>query len=570
MRLERYKALKISLSEYVRSRNLVQEIETYILRLKEQRDAKETLKKQLQERYYTLNERISGINQAISKIQSSVDRSKNLASSLKQYAIGKECPLCGQSYLSKEGLQKAIEGQLTKIPEELLQAAKELHASTEEFNGVNSNLSTVEKDRKQIDDDLLGAERERELLLSFLRKTQSNADALNVGLDEKALNTSISKYQEMLIADQARLEKTKNQVEEAMVRSKNLVAEMEWIERALEEKVKRREEAQRQLDLAELRIAELGLSKTHQMENDWLIKAIGETRSSLSGFEKEKSAQETIKATTEAEWNSSRAERTKIESNVTEWEKTLGRLGTEIEEFRFKCKNLGLEPDTRTNTIIAYQARLSQDKDKVVAVRKSADHYEWSFRINTLEKEQDELLQQLDIIIRTSDENQKQIAKLRNAAKEAETWISQLTESVRRVVETQIAEHQPQISRLFKSMIPSPYLFQSVTMKHYKNGLGLGLRYQGQEQNAGEPRFFLSCAQANVLALSIFLSLAGKQRWSKLDALFLDDPVQHLDDLNAVAFLDNLRAVSLGKFGPKRQIIVSTCDQNLYLPSVSI
>ncbi|MGD0919027.1 MAG: hypothetical protein ABSB22_21490, partial [Thermodesulfobacteriota bacterium] len=82
---------------------------------------------------------------------------------------------------------------------------------------------------------------------------------------------------------------------------------------------------------------------------------------------------------------------------------------------------------------------------------------------------------------------------------------------------------------------------------------------------AGEPRFFLSCAQANVLALSIFLSLAGKQRWSKLDALFLDDPVQHLDDLNAVAFLDNLRAVSLGKFGPKRQIIVSTCDQNLYL-----
>ncbi len=351
----------------------------------------------------------------------------------------------------------------------------------------------------------------------------------------------------------------------AIVRSKFGVAERDQIEDALGEKIKSCEETQRQLDLVGLRIAELGLSKMDQIENDWLIKAIEEATSSLAGLEKEKSGEETIKATTEAEWNSSRSERMKIESNVNEWEKTLARLSVEIEEFRFRCKNLGLESDTRTDTIAAHQARFNQEKDKVVAVRKLADRYEWSFRINTLEKEQDELLQQLDIMILTSDEKQKQIAGLRNAVKEAESWISQLTESVKRAVEIQIAEHQPQILRLFKSMIPSPYLFQSVTMKHGWNGLELGLHYQGQEQSAGEPRFFLSCAQANVLALSIFLSLAGKQRWSKLDALFLDDPVQHLDDLNAVAFLDNLRAVSLGKFGPKRQIIVSTCDQNLYL-----
>lgn len=565
LKLERFKALRISLSEYVRSKNLVQEIETRIVSLKEQRDAKESLEKELRERYYTLNEKISGANRVISEKQSSVQESQNLASSLKQYANGKECPLCGHSYPSQEAMQKAIESHLVKIPEELLQAAKELHGFTEEFNRVNSNLSTIVKDKKQIDVELLSAETERELLLSFLRKTESDADALNVSLDDKALDASIHKYQKMLVADQTTLEETKNQVEEAMVRSKSLVAEKDSIEGALEVKIKFREEVQRQLDSVELRIAELGLSKMDEIENDWLIKAIGETTSSLAGLEKEKSAEETIKATAEAEWNSSRSERMKIESNVNEWEKTLARLSAEIEEFRFRCKNLGLESDARTDTIAAHQARFNQEKDKVVAVRKLVDRYEWSFRINTLEKEQDELLQQLDIMIRTSDKNQKQITRLRNAVKEAESWIPQLTESVKRAVEIQIAEHQPQILRLFKSMIPSPYLFQSVTMKHGRNGLELGLHYQGQEQSAGEPHFFLSCAQANVLALSIFLSLAGKQRWSKLDALFLDDPVQHLDDLNAVAFLDNLRAVSLGKFGPKRQIIVSTCDQNLYL-----
>jgi hypothetical protein len=104
-----------------------------------------------------------------------------------------------------------------------------------------------------------------------------------------------------------------------------------------------------------------------------------------------------------------------------------------------------------------------------------------------------------------------------------------------------------------------------VTLKREETGIRLGLRYRGQEKDAGEPRFFLSSAQANVLALSIFLSLSGKQNWSKLETILLDDPVQHLDDLDAVAFLDNLRTMALGGFGPKKQIIVSTCDKNLYL-----
>ena len=38
--------------------------------------------------------------------------------------------------------------------------------------------------------------------------------------------------------------------------------------------------------------------------------------------------------------------------------------------------------------------------------------------------------------------------------------------------------------------------------------------------------------------------------------------MQHLDDLDAVSFLDNLRAVALEK---RKQVVVSTCDQNLYL-----
>jgi len=111
-------------------------------------------------------------------------------------------------------------------------------------------------------------------------------------------------------------------------------------------------------------------------------------------------------------------------------------------------------------------------------------------------------------------------------------------------------------------MVPCPYLFEEIEMRRSNRGVHLGLRYRDQVRAPAEPKFFLSEAQANVLALAVFLSFAGSQQWSRLETIFLDDPVQHLDDLDAVAFLDNLRAVALER---RKQVIVSTCDQNLYL-----
>lgn len=111
-------------------------------------------------------------------------------------------------------------------------------------------------------------------------------------------------------------------------------------------------------------------------------------------------------------------------------------------------------------------------------------------------------------------------------------------------------------------MVPCPYLFDDIQMQRSKNGVDLGLKYRDQVRAPAEPKLFLSEAQANVLALAIFLSFASSQQWSRLQTILLDDPVQHLDDLDAVAFLDNLRAVVLQR---RKQVFVSTCDQNLYL-----
>jgi hypothetical protein len=75
------------------------------------------------------------------------------------------------------------------------------------------------------------------------------------------------------------------------------------------------------------------------------------------------------------------------------------------------------------------------------------------------------------------------------------------------------------------------------------------------------PLLYFSEAQANVLALSVFLSNAFQQRWSRLNSVFMDDPVQNMDDLNSNAFIDTLRALVGSR---ERQFVVATCDLQLY------
>lgn len=75
------------------------------------------------------------------------------------------------------------------------------------------------------------------------------------------------------------------------------------------------------------------------------------------------------------------------------------------------------------------------------------------------------------------------------------------------------------------------------------------------------PSYIFSAAQNNVLALSIFLSFAIKQQWSKLETIFLDDPIQNMDDINIHAFVDLIRGIQKQT---NKQFFISTHDDRIY------
>ena len=75
---------------------------------------------------------------------------------------------------------------------------------------------------------------------------------------------------------------------------------------------------------------------------------------------------------------------------------------------------------------------------------------------------------------------------------------------------------------------------------------------------SANPSTVFSASQLNVLAVSIFLALNLKSP-APLDLMFLDDPIQAMDDINVLGFCEVLRQLK-----SKRQLFVSTHSPDLY------
>ncbi|MEF7658507.1 AAA family ATPase [Bacillus thuringiensis] len=81
----------------------------------------------------------------------------------------------------------------------------------------------------------------------------------------------------------------------------------------------------------------------------------------------------------------------------------------------------------------------------------------------------------------------------------------------------------------------------------------------GQEKLA--PILYFSAAQVNVLSLSIFLAKALIEEQEGLNTIFMDDPIQHLDNLNILSFIDLLRTITVNL---NKQVIISTHNENFF------
>lgn len=95
------------------------------------------------------------------------------------------------------------------------------------------------------------------------------------------------------------------------------------------------------------------------------------------------------------------------------------------------------------------------------------------------------------------------------------------------------------------------------TRAGWKNSLRLELPLPGSNVVAN-PTYIFSSAQTNLLAIAVFLTFALDTKWSNLETIFLDDPIQNMDDINIYAFTDLIRKIS-----EKKQVFFSTHDDRI-------
>lgn len=80
------------------------------------------------------------------------------------------------------------------------------------------------------------------------------------------------------------------------------------------------------------------------------------------------------------------------------------------------------------------------------------------------------------------------------------------------------------------------------------------------------PSLYFSTAQINILSLSIFLARALKTKnpetGDSVDCIFIDDPIQSMDSINILSFIDLFRGITLSL---DKQLIVSTHEENFHL-----
>ncbi|MCL3782093.1 hypothetical protein EMN47_17025 [Prolixibacteraceae bacterium JC049] len=114
------------------------------------------------------------------------------------------------------------------------------------------------------------------------------------------------------------------------------------------------------------------------------------------------------------------------------------------------------------------------------------------------------------------------------------------------------------IKYIYKEINPH-FRFDKIKLENEKRGQQNLSNVKQEDENIYLNQIF-SAAQLNIISLSIFLGMGLPEKGSKFEQLFLDDPIQSMDDLNILALIDVFRG--LVDIKNTKRIILSTHDDN--------
>jgi len=197
------------------------------------------------------------------------------------------------------------------------------------------------------------------------------------------------------------------------------------------------------------------------------------------------------------------------------------------------------------------QQEIAEERDRLIDLVRALLVLEASqsvSRISSIETSISDLRMEIEKLAEAVSRSQAALASAREIERSAKRVSAE-------IIDERLAQISPLLNELYQRLRPHPdwrtidYSIRGDVRRFLSLKVGDGLN----------PQFVFSSGQRRAAGLAFLLSVHLSRAWTRLHALILDDPVQHIDDFRALQFVEVLAALRLDG----RQIICAVEDSAL-------
>lgn len=522
-----------------------------------------------------LNSIIQEQQNYLGQVEALVVSAREMATTLRT----ETCPLCGQNYGKVENLLAAIEGNQTisrSIEDKIIQRTKteqetdklkrecddlykQLADKIEErISLIKNTVKNQMGEKKETEDAIMMISQQRQIAYDRIRKDYSEFESLT----ENQVRTIYEKRQQEIDVKIHMVTEQETVLKEELNKKQN---ELNTLSQQIEVLDSDMLVKQRLPEYSDYHMKLMDRNEDKPNVENWKLQSERNKKMIAEYIEKINAAvierdklekEEGISLTAELSLNEEIL-------NVTN-EKALSETQyfNTIQFIREDCKVHDIGNNTppesiiqevkRVRSLITEKAEFNENKSKLLAVflnmLKSAEQYNGQQKIK---KKIGDLEKQIS-------RTEKRMA---DVDKEAERLKDYLVEFVSSYFQLDL------INKLYNTIDPHPN-YKKVRFEcdfnQKKPRLLVIMESIKDDNDKIVPNLYLSTAQINILSFCIFMAKAMFAKTDKgkdLDCIFVDDPIQALDDINILSMIDLLRNVA---FTLNKQIVITTHDLNFF------
>lgn len=539
-------------------------------------------KKEINQQISTFNIKINALEMEMEQERTDNGELENLLLAMKKYVRGNSCPVCGSIHEKQEGILQIIDKRLNNISEKqkkkyqqivILKEDKEMHQKL--YVDINSNIQNLKSNY----DELI---KEIETIEISSEKFILRINELGIACNKNDFNILLNKTRDK---ERGALEKLKENLaseNEYQMKFENIQKELLGKNTELKEIDANNLTLRSKLDAWNkelLKLENLEMFNSIQFGNPKqrlnfieqlnkeiekikvLIKELNENINSLRNY-RESHLKELVKLQRDLEYG--------IKIN-NDYKKIESQLQIIRDVKKVDIDNI----DTFYKERVERLSILTSLKSKVITFLKISE-------FESLSIEQKELELKIIANEKEIEDIEKKINDYRRINKKIEEVQKEIKSAQYNIVNNYCKNVEPLVS-IIQNRLRALYGFSDLTLSldKGKDEVNIKTSHYALEQKEEcdnvvsgkepggkkdlKPYQYFSEAQKNIINLSLFLSNTLSQNWSGFRTIFLDDPVQHFDDLNAYAFLELLKSLILDNDkNERKQIIISTCDNRLF------